>query len=64
VVCLQETKLPVIRDYDIVQLIGLGFDYSFLPSDQSCGGILVAWSNAVWACSTASSRRFSVPARL
>jgi hypothetical protein len=64
VVYLQETMLSVIKDYDIVQLIGPRFDYYFLPYDQSRGGILVAWLNVVWECSTAFACRFSVSTRL
>jgi hypothetical protein len=32
VVCLQETMLAIISDFDIMQLIGPGFDYYFLSS--------------------------------
>jgi exonuclease III len=31
VVCLQETKLHIIGDYDVMQILGSGFDYSYLP---------------------------------
>ncbi|OEL24169.1 hypothetical protein BAE44_0014812, partial [Dichanthelium oligosanthes] len=32
IVCLQETKLDVISPFDILQCIGTGFDYTFLPA--------------------------------
>jgi exonuclease III len=34
-VCLQETKLNVFNDCDVLQLLGHGFDYAFLPSVQT-----------------------------
>jgi hypothetical protein len=44
-VCLQETKLETISDYDVIQLVGTSFDYVYLPAVQTRGGILVAcWS--------------------
>jgi hypothetical protein len=33
IVCLQETKLIVISDFDMVQFIGPGFNYVFRPAD-------------------------------
>jgi exonuclease III len=42
IVCIQETKLHVISDYDVVQFLGTGFAYCYLPADQTRGGILVA----------------------
>jgi hypothetical protein len=42
-VCLQETKLETISDYDVIQLVGTSFDYVYLPAVQTRGGILVAW---------------------
>jgi hypothetical protein len=35
---LQETKCDVFSDYDIMQLLGRGFDYYFLPMIQTHGG--------------------------
>jgi hypothetical protein len=54
-VCLQETKLHVINDYDVMQILGSGFDYSYLPTDDTGGGILVAWHSATWTVSSTSS---------
>jgi exonuclease III len=59
-VCLQETKMHVITDYDILQVLGLGFEYFYLPASQTRGGILVAWHSSSWVVSNTSSRRFSV----
>jgi exonuclease III len=44
--CLQETKLETICNYDVTQLVGTGFNYSFLPAVQTRNGILVAWHAA------------------
>jgi exonuclease III len=42
IVCLQETKLDVISQSDILQILGQGFDYFYLLADQTHGGILLA----------------------
>jgi hypothetical protein len=31
-VCIQETKLDVIFDFDVIQLLGAGFEYVYLPA--------------------------------
>jgi exonuclease III len=59
-VCLQESKLNIISDYDVSQILGLGFDYYYLPAIHTRGGILVAWRQASWVVSNMSSHRFSV----
>jgi exonuclease III len=41
-VCLKETKLNVIFVFDLMQIVGASFEYYFLPSVQTHGGILVA----------------------
>jgi exonuclease III len=46
IVCLQETKLNVIMNYDIAQLVGTGFDCCYLTADGTHGGILMAWYTA------------------
>jgi hypothetical protein len=33
-VCLHETKLDVILDFDVIQILGMSFDYVFLPAVQ------------------------------
>jgi hypothetical protein len=50
-ICLQETKLHVLNDYDVLQLLGHDFDYAFLPSVQTRGGILITWSRSSWSVS-------------
>jgi exonuclease III len=43
IACLQETKLCVCTDYDVIQILGHGFDYFCLPAEHTRGGILLAW---------------------
>jgi hypothetical protein len=62
--CLQETKLECISDFDVIQLLGAGFNYCFLPAVQTCGGILVAWHVNSWITSNPSSRQFSMSVKL
>jgi exonuclease III len=64
IVCLQETKKVVILDFDITQLLGVGFDYVYLPIIQTCGGILVAWRILTWSVSSSAAHRFSVSIKL
>jgi hypothetical protein len=59
-VCLQETKLDSISDFDVIQLFSSSFDYVFLPAVHMCGGILVAWHNSASEVTTSSSRSFLV----
>jgi exonuclease III len=42
IVCLQETKLSVCSDFDVIQILGHGFDYFCLPAIHTRGGILLA----------------------
>lgn len=51
VVCLQETKMPVISRGLILSMLGCDFDnnFCFLPSVGASGGILVAWRNRIGA---------------
>jgi exonuclease III len=37
IVCLQETKRVVFNNLDIIQLLGAGFDYAYLPAIQTRG---------------------------
>lgn len=42
-VCVQETKLAVVTDLTILEMLGTQFlDYAFLPASDTRGGILVA----------------------
>jgi hypothetical protein len=63
-VCLQETKMDVICDFGILQIIGLGFDYLYLLAIHTMGCILLAWKASVWSASSSSSWPFSVSTRL
>lgn len=42
-VCLQETKLHVVSNRAANELLGLMFDYVYLPSSGLARGILLAW---------------------
>jgi exonuclease III len=64
VVCVQETKLHVIDNFLVMQVLGIGFDYSFLSSVGTRGGILVAWRASSWSASSISTQRYSVLVRL
>jgi exonuclease III len=55
IVSLQETKLAVISSFDVIQLLGQGFDYTYLPATQTRGGILVTWRTSVWSAASSSS---------
>jgi hypothetical protein len=63
-VCLEETKLDVINDFDVMQILGPGFDYVYLPTVHTRGGILVTRKGVVWSVSSASTRTFSVSIRI
>jgi exonuclease III len=54
IVCLQETKLNVISPYDLIQIVGLRFDYFYLPAEETCGGILLAGCSSVWLVTNTS----------
>jgi exonuclease III len=64
IICLQETKLNIISDFDIIQLLGTGFDYVYCLAIHIRGGILVAWRSNVWSVSSSSIHLFSVSTRL
>jgi exonuclease III len=52
-VCLQETKRDVLSDYDLNQIVGPGFDYSFLPAGRTRAVFLVElWFSAMYGPST------------
>jgi len=42
-VALQETKLDTCDDSLILEMLGAGFDFCFVPATLTCGGILLAW---------------------
>lgn len=62
--CLQETKLDVIDDNLIRGMLGMAFDYCYLPANHTRGGILVAWRSDTWTASHATRRTYSLTLRL
>lgn len=48
-ICLSETKLSIITERIIMQMLGVDFDYVYLRAAQTRGGILVAWRRDVWS---------------
>lgn len=63
-VSLQETKLSVISDFDVMQILGPGYDYSYLPAEGTRGGILVAWKASIWSVTHIRPRTYSISARV
>jgi hypothetical protein len=61
---IQETNLSIISDYDVMQILGSGFDYFFLHVVNMRGGILVVWHAYVWSGSSCLTWNFSVSVRL
>jgi hypothetical protein len=64
IVCLQETKRDVFSDLDIMQLLGRGFDYSYLLVIHARGGILLAWRSSYCSMSSISSRSYLLSTRM
>jgi exonuclease III len=62
IVCLQETKLHVISPFDLMQIVGPGFEYFYLPAEGTRGGILLAWRASVWSVSSTSLQVYSISA--
>jgi exonuclease III len=63
-VCLEETKMHVISDFDVMQILGARFDYAYLLADQTRRGILVAWLPSIWSISNVSCRNRSLLAKV
>ena len=63
-VSLQETKLDDCDEAMVRDLFGLGFDFCFLPSCHTCGGILLAWKTDAWSVSSVSRGEFSLTAEI
>jgi exonuclease III len=53
VVCLQETKLHVVDQQLVTSMLGSAFEYDFVPTDVTRGGILVTWRAERWYASLA-----------
>jgi exonuclease III len=51
-VCLQETKLDVLDDALVKDMLGLDSDSFALLAVHTCGGILVAWDSKCWSVSS------------
>jgi exonuclease III len=62
--CLQETKLVVISNSDIMQMLSAGFEYVFLPAYSNRGGVLLTWLSVAWSISNSSLHRFLVSIKL
>jgi exonuclease III len=50
-ICVQETKISVIDGSIMNGMLGMSFQYAFLPTEGTRGGILVAWRVDVWSAS-------------
>lgn len=64
VVCLQETKVASFSVRMISELMGLDFDYSFLPSVGVSGGVLIGWRRDCWRGAHTEIAAFSVTVHL
>jgi phosphoglycerate dehydrogenase-like enzyme len=51
-------------DFNVIQILGAGFDFFFLPAVSTRDGILVTWKPSAWSVSNASARQFLVLARV
>jgi hypothetical protein len=63
-ICFQETKLDAISDNDVMELLGQGFGYVYLPTLHIHEGILVAWRHNRWTMHNSSIHSFSISVRL
>jgi exonuclease III len=63
VVCLQETMLDVISIFDIMKILGMGFEYAYLPAVQTQGSIPVACHSMSWIMTNTSTTSFTVSAK-
>jgi exonuclease III len=65
VVCLQETKLDSVSDFNILSILGSGFsNFVFNPAHGSRGGILVAWCDGSFVSATSVIKNNSVSVQL
>jgi exonuclease III len=63
-ICLQETKLNVPNEFDVLQLLAYGFGYAYLLFAQTRGGIMLAWSHSSWLASNIAMGNNSITAKL
>lgn len=52
--------MDVIPSRTILEMLGLDFDYSFLPAVGRFGGVLLAWRTCVWSVSDVHLADFSL----
>ena len=50
-VCQQETKLSVICNSLVNEILGSMFNYDYLPSANVAGGVLFGWQREQWVVS-------------
>lgn len=49
VICLQETKLATISDWEVLAFLGPSYhNFVYLPAQITCGGILIAWRDGTF----------------
>lgn len=63
-VCLQETKLADVPRSLILDMLGVDFDYLFLPASVTRGGILVAWNKREWVLTNPLLKIFSLTVKV
>jgi hypothetical protein len=56
----RETKLAVISPFDIMQIVGPGFEYFYLPTEQTRGGTVIMWCSSMWSASNTSVQVFYI----
>jgi hypothetical protein len=56
--------LHVINDFLVMEIVGPGFDYAYLSTEQTRGGNLVAWRNSMWSAINVSTRPYSVSVKI
>jgi exonuclease III len=64
-VCPQETRLDVVDAFIVMQCLGPSFDsFTYLPAQETRGGVLVAWDSSVLNLARISFDSFSVNAEV
>jgi exonuclease III len=65
IICLQETKLFSISDFDILSILGSGFSkFVYSPAIGTRGGVLVSWRDGVFSSLALVIKQFSVLVKL
>ena len=60
-ICLQETKMSNIFDFDILSILGAGYsNFVFSPAQGTRGDILVAWRDGVFTPNNHGITEYSV----